>query len=219
MKKNLFVGVKGNNVCLLRSIATFDVLDKNKDFLDDRDFSDVDMSHWGNGLDVGATLAACGLKETGRTIDLGLLPLMFRDNTPNSEPAVFCVSEIREVVPVLITAPLDSGRSEVHCKYVIRALKTHDSFWNKLKTNEQCYGYAAYDDFSGSFSSGAPCFAWDMTHAICFDTPEAARDWFDQNAREISAICNGMCDKNGVTIAKVETIITDVFSFAHADDQ
>lgn len=59
--------------------------------------------------------------------------------------------------------------------------------------------YACYDRFCGSLSTGDPTFA-DLSHAIFFSSPKAAKEWFDENKRFIDF---SFYDKKSLAIRKV----------------
>lgn len=67
-------------------------------------------------------------------------------------------------------------------KYIISVNCIKDVFGEKLDTPKE--EFAAYDTYAGPMSTGFPVFD-NLSHAISFNTPEEAEEWFRKNKYNI----------------------------------
>lgn len=81
--------------------------------------------------------------------------------------------------------------------YVLSIKRVRDIFGEGLIIPE--WEYATYDNFSGSMSSGYPIFAG-LHHALRFNTPEAAEQWFEKNSQYINL---SNYDKTSLAVRKM----------------
>ena len=99
MKKHIFLGVNGDDCCILRCLADFDTLAMNASDIDADDFAHT-STNWNGRDDIKRTCSLRELEATGRVLLLPK-PITFSGtdyDMGNEYPWTFTVKEIWEVV-------------------------------------------------------------------------------------------------------------------------
>lgn len=96
-------------------------------------------------------------------------------------------------------------------KYVI-SIRVLSCYGRVFAENEYCREFAQYDSYSGSFSTGYPCFG-SSVHAMKFDTHEKALNWWKKEKKYlINALRNPnmQYDISTLAIHKIKISYTEV---------
>ena len=98
MKKYTYLGVNGNDCCILTSLLPFDMLDEGS--IEESDFASVRATDWGGSDSISRTVELENLTLTGKKIILKE-PIIFRGcdyDMGHTYGWKFKVTEIHEVV-------------------------------------------------------------------------------------------------------------------------